>query len=306
MGGEQERTRCPYLQSLNFGREGEDKLCEVSPSNSFPSPPPHIQHSMGVSSEPSMGWSWPSCNLHPCSSSWMEVTAGRDTLVRGGGLAVPKSTHPKWGMRTRLSWLCHEEDVQEGAGRAGGHHALEKVLVEEEGTPGLVPGSSCQRFIHRRRAFMKKLLTVLSSKPSCCEMVICISLDGRLFSLKMAIRVRRWRSVKTSRCFLGCRLLSFCCSCSLRLQARRSKERTGPLIGADCPGLLARLPGCLPTSGPSFPPGNRLALCPQMPPSSSSLGLPTSSVSKAWGKPSTSRFPTSQISASAADPHARD
>lgn len=138
---------------------------------------------------------------------------------------MPKSTHPKWGMRTRLSWLCHEEDVQEGAGRAGGHHALEKVLVEEEGTPGLVPGSSCQRFIHRRRAFMKKLLTVLSSKPSCCEMVICISLDGRLFSLKMAIRVRRWRSVKTSRCFLGCRLLSFCCSCSLRLQAYGAERR---------------------------------------------------------------------------------
>lgn len=123
---------------------------------------------------------------------------------------------------------------------AGGHHALEKVLVEEEGTPGLAPGSSCQRFIHRRRAFMKKLLTVLSSKPSCCEMVICISLDGRLFSLKMAIRVRRWRSVKTSRCFLGCRLLSFCCSCSLRLHARRSKERTGAINGCSLPWSTCR------------------------------------------------------------------
>lgn len=122
-------------------------------------------------------------------------------------------------MRTRLSWLCHEEDVQEGAGRAGGHHALEKVLVEEEGTPGLVPGSSCQRFIHRRRAFMKKLLTVLSSKPSCCEMVICISLDGRLFSLKMAKSVRRWRSVKTSRDFFWELFLSLFGSCSLRLHA---------------------------------------------------------------------------------------
>lgn len=147
------------------------------------------------------------------------------------------------------------------------HHALEKVLVEEEGTPGLVPGSSCQRFMHRRRAFMKKLLTVLSSRPSCCEMVICISLEGRLFSLKMAIRVRRWRSVKTSRCFLGCRLRSFCCSCSLRLQATHSKERTWPLIGAGShysvllspgsttkPGLL--LPASLSFIVPGFLPSS--------------------------------------------------
>lgn len=98
-------------------------------------------------------------------------------------------------------------------------HALEKVLADDDGTPALGPGSSCQRFIHLRRAFMKKLLTVLSSRPSCWEMVICISLEGRLFSLKMAIRVRRWRSVNTSRCFLGCRFRSFCCSCSLRLHA---------------------------------------------------------------------------------------
>lgn len=102
---------------------------------------------------------------------------------------------------------------------------MEKVLVDDEGTPGLAPGSSCQRFMHRRRAFMKKLLTVLSSRPSCWEMVICISLDGRLFSLKMAIRVRRCRSVKTRRCFLGCRLRSFCCSCSLRLQAGDVQKR---------------------------------------------------------------------------------
>src|SRR5690606_8745360 len=43
-----------------------------------------------------------------------------------------------------------------------------------------------------------------SSSPSCCEMVICISFDGRLVSLKMACRVRRWRSVNTSRGFFGC------------------------------------------------------------------------------------------------------
>lgn len=97
--------------------------------------------------------------------------------------------------------------------------ALEKVVAEVPGCPGLVPWSSCQRSTQRRRAFMKKLLTVLSSKPSCWEMVICISLDGRLFSLKMAMSVRRCRSVKTRRCFLGAVLRSLCCSCSLRLQA---------------------------------------------------------------------------------------
>ncbi|OCT97496.1 hypothetical protein XELAEV_18009723mg [Xenopus laevis] len=46
-------------------------------------------------------------------------------------------------------------------------HALEKVLVDAEGIPGFDPGSSSHRFMHRRRAFMKKLLTVLSSRPSC-------------------------------------------------------------------------------------------------------------------------------------------
>lgn len=125
----------------------------------------------------------------------------------------------------RRKWsLCFVESDGLGRGLKRAH-ALEKVLVDEEGTPGLVPGSSCQRFIHLRRAFMKKLLTVFSSRPSCWEMVICISLEGLLFSLKMAIRVRRWRSVKTRRCFLGCRFLSFCCSCSLRLHAIGSREK---------------------------------------------------------------------------------
>lgn len=55
----------------------------------------------------------------------------------------------------------------------------------------------------RRRAFMKKLPTVLNSSPSCCEIVICISFEGRLVSLKIACRVRRWRSVKTNRGFFG-------------------------------------------------------------------------------------------------------
>lgn len=71
----------------------------------------------------------------------------------------------------------------------------------------------------RLRAFMKKLLTVLCSRPSCCEMVSCISLDGRLFSLKMARSVLRCRSVKTSRDFFGVLLLSLLGSCSFRLHA---------------------------------------------------------------------------------------
>lgn len=66
---------------------------------------------------------------------------------------------------------------------------------------------------------MKKLLTVVSSRPSCWEMVICISLEGRLFSLKMAKSVLRWRSVKTRRDFFWELFRSLFGSCSLRLQA---------------------------------------------------------------------------------------
>lgn len=62
--------------------------------------------------------------------------------------------------------------------------------------------SSIHLSCDRLRAFMKKLPTVDSSRPSCCEMVICISLDGRLVSLKIACNVRRCRSVKTNRGFL--------------------------------------------------------------------------------------------------------
>lgn len=75
---------------------------------------------------------------------------------------------------------------------------------------------------------MKKLLTVVSSSPSCCEIVSCISLDGRLFSLKMASSVRRCRSVKTSRDFFGVLFRSFAVSCSFRLQAvKEGKKREG-------------------------------------------------------------------------------
>lgn len=119
---------------------------------------------------------------------------------------------------------------RQGGRGAGAPQALEKVAVAPAGPPGAVLGSSAQRFMQRRRAFMKKLLTVLSSKPSCCEMVTCISLDGRLFSLKMAISVRRCRSVNTRRCFLGCSARSFCCSCSLRLQAA-GEQRAGGRAG---------------------------------------------------------------------------
>lgn len=97
------------------------------------------------------------------------------------------------------------------------HYALVQVLEVDEEPPVL--RSSCHFSRLRRRAFMKKLLTVVSSRPSCWEMVICISLDGRLFSLKMAKSVRRWRSVNTRRDFFWELFLSLFGSCSLRLHA---------------------------------------------------------------------------------------
>lgn len=93
---------------------------------------------------------------------------------------------------------------------AGGRAAVEDSGVAVFGAGryvevplALLSASSCHLSCERRRAFMKKFPTVLSSSPSCCEMVICISLEGRLVSLKMACRVRRCRSVKTRRGFLG-------------------------------------------------------------------------------------------------------
>ena len=75
-----------------------------------------------------------------------------------------------------------------------------------------------------RRAFIKKLPTVLKSKPNCCEIVICISFEGLLVSLKIACNVRLWRSVNTSRGFLGAEgCLVVCCCSSFRLQARQIK-----------------------------------------------------------------------------------
>jgi hypothetical protein len=71
-------------------------------------------------------------------------------------------------------------------------------------------------------------------------MVTCISFDGRLFSLNMAISVRRCRSVNTNRCFLGCSARSFCCSCSLRLQAVGGREQAGRRPGGGGEGTQGR------------------------------------------------------------------
>jgi hypothetical protein len=86
------------------------------------------------------------------------------------------------------------------------------------------PSSSRHLSMERRRAFMKKLATVVTSNPSCCAIVACISFDGRLVSLKIAWRVRRWISVKTSRGFFGGRFSCGACweiSCSFLLHAAK-------------------------------------------------------------------------------------
>ena len=63
--------------------------------------------------------------------------------------------------------------------------------------------SSVYLSTERRRAFMKKLTTVDTLRPSCSAIVAWISLLGRLISRKMATRVRRWISVNTIRGFLA-------------------------------------------------------------------------------------------------------
>jgi len=86
-----------------------------------------------------------------------------------------------------------------------------------------LPSSSFHLSIERRRAFMKKLPTVVGSRPSCLAIVTCISFDGLFVSLKIAWSVRRWRSVKTSRGFFGdgC---SGAGGSSLRLQTANSTD----------------------------------------------------------------------------------
>lgn len=111
------------------------------------------------------------------------------------------------------------------------------MLDEDEELPELELPSSCHLSRLLLLAFMKKLLTVLSSNPSCWEMVICNSLDGRLFSLNIACRVRRWTSVKTSLGFLGVLPLSFPCSCSFLLQAAKRYGRC--LEQIPCRGLVS-------------------------------------------------------------------
>lgn len=114
--------------------------------------------------------------------------------------------------------LSHQAVLQDTAEE----DTLEPEEPVEEGRP-----SSAHLLTLRRRAFMKKLLTVESSRPSCWEMVTWRSLAGRWFSRKMANRVRLWRSVNTSLVRLGPWLRSsLLCSCSFRLQAvgRRSRK----------------------------------------------------------------------------------
>lgn len=57
--------------------------------------------------------------------------------------------------------------------------------------------SSFHLSIERRRAFMKKLPTVVGSKPSCRAIVTCISFDGLLVSWenKKSIRICTYRCI---------------------------------------------------------------------------------------------------------------
>ena len=82
-----------------------------------------------------------------------------------------------------------------------------------------------QRSPHLRLAFMKKLLTVDTSSPSCLAIWAWDSLEGRWVSWKMALKVRLWMSVKTRRDFLL--ILGFaitCCSSSFFLQAKVTQK----------------------------------------------------------------------------------
>lgn len=95
----------------------------------------------------------------------------------------------------------------------------------------LLPSSSRHLSRLRRLAFIKKLATVVTSSPSCCAIVACISFEGLFVSLKIACRVRLWISVKTKRGFLGVLLSCIGSSCSFRLQAENRKNKTLPNEG---------------------------------------------------------------------------
>ena len=96
----------------------------------------------------------------------------------------------------------------------------------------LFPISSCHLSRDLLLAFMKKLLTVLSSSPSCWAIVTCISLVGLFVSLKIACNVRRWMSVKTRRGFLMwfCGCWETLASSSFFLQAAEKKGRNNCLF----------------------------------------------------------------------------
>ena len=122
------------------------------------------------------------------------------------------------------------------------------------------PSSSFHLSMERRRAFMKKLPTVVGSSPNCLAIVTCISLDGRFVScnkkmqlahlipsfndcilffslrntqilelqvrtLKMACSVRLCRSVKTKRGFLGAGGCSTGGGSSLRLHGAKNRSK---------------------------------------------------------------------------------
>lgn len=50
----------------------------------------------------------------------------------------------------------------------------------------LPSAAAVDRSCPRRREFMKKFATVVGSSFSCCDIVSCISRDGRFVSLKIA------------------------------------------------------------------------------------------------------------------------
>lgn len=165
-------------------------------------------------------WGW---IFLPVSNPVPFLTSTRFFFSLDNFLVWCTTTHPPRHPKLTLLCLTHPKPHPSFL-RKKKNQTLVQVLEADEAPPGLPSSIHLSRL--RLRAFMKKLLTVLSSSPSCCEMVSCISLDGRLFSLKMASSVRRWRSVKTRRDFFGVLLLSLPESCSFLLHASpREQER---------------------------------------------------------------------------------
>ena len=59
-----------------------------------------------------------------------------------------------------------------------------------------LPSSSFHLSMERRRAFMKKLPTVVGSRPSCLAIVTCISFDGLFVSCKTTETFNRFASLE--------------------------------------------------------------------------------------------------------------